>query len=122
MNNNKHQHHKEHQRGIKDIDKHLHRKKITVTPLDILGNTENRPDENQDARCIQGVQVLLPGDTISHGLCGGMGGNSGLENDGADHEESEEENLDDETADDDVVSGVLRAVCQDSSSYSVVSL
>lgn len=46
MNNDKDQHHKEHECGIKYIDKHFRRKEITVIPLDILGNTENRPNEN----------------------------------------------------------------------------
>lgn len=59
--------------------------------------------------------MLPPGNTIGHGLCGGVGGNPGLEDDGTDHKEAEEDDLDYETADDDVVSGVLRAFCQDSS-------
>jgi len=115
MNDDEDQHHKEHQCGVKDIYEHFRRKEITVAPLGILDNTGNRPDKDQDTRCIQGVQVLSPGDTIGHRLCGGMGGNSCVEDDGTDHEETEEENLDDKTTDDDIVSSVLRAFCQYSS-------
>lgn len=121
MNNHKDRHHQEHQHRIKDIDKRFCGEQNPIGPLDILCHPEDRSDEDQNARYIQGIHVLRPGDVIANRLRCRMGDYAPLEDHSADQEEAEEDDLHNQAADDNVVSGAFGSVDHDSGAF-VVSI
>lgn len=92
----------EHEDGVEDVEESLVAEDVAVVSLDVLDDTEDGSDHDEDGDGVEDVEEAGPGDLGGHGGGGRDGGDTVVEDGGDDDEEAEEEELDDETADDDV--------------------
>ena len=94
MINIKQHHGRKHQDRIKDIQKHLMIQQIPICAHDVLDDTEDGSDHDQEAGAVEHVEVALPRDGELLGAQGGNGTEAVIEDPGDGDEEAEEEDLD----------------------------
>lgn len=104
MNHDEDNHDQEHKQGIEHVKEHLVVHEKSVLAFDVFDDSKYGPDQDQQARSMQGVHVLAPGDVGRLGLRCRILQDARLEDQGAAEEETEEDDLDEETGDDNVPS------------------
>jgi hypothetical protein len=73
--------------------------------LDVLDNTNDGPNENEDTRRVQRPHMLAPWVLVCHRTSSGVRSHALLEDERTNQEEAEEDDLHDEAADDNVLAG-----------------
>lgn len=93
------QHHsEEHQHGIKDIQEYLMIQQIPILAHNVLNDSEDGTDHDQEAGAVENVEVALPWDSELLGTQGGHGAQAVVEDPSDEDKEAEEEDLDSQTA------------------------
>lgn len=87
----------EHEEGIKDVQRPLVREEVAVLATNVLNDTDDGSDQNQDAHAVQHVQDFLPSRVGVHGGARGVATHAQVEDEGGDGEEAKEADLDEQT-------------------------
>lgn len=86
-------HRSQHEASVKNVEEPFVRDQISVIPLSVLGQTEDRSDQNECAAAVQGVKMSSPRVLREHALAGGYPVHADVEGDADNNEEAEEQNL-----------------------------
>lgn len=103
MDNIEQDHDEEHQDGVKNIQKHLVAQEVAIISLLVLHNPKEGSDQDEDACCIQGVEMASPWHLAGCRACRRVPVDPCVVDGGDDDKEAEEDNLDNQSTNHDML-------------------